>query len=581
MAVNQERQPLLAGVEENERRNRYDGSGSATPQSNLNNTPRSDDVEMPPRKMVITLCITVWVPVFTAALDSTIVATLVGAISSSFNRNEQAAWLGTSYLLSVCCFSPIYGRLCDVMGRKYALLLAMFTFGIGTLLCGIAPTMETLLFARVLAGVGGGGLTTCTSTILSDVIPLRQRGLYQGLTNIVYGAGNALGGPVGGLLNDTVGWRNAFLIQIPFLLLATVLSLFFVHVNPPQPKGKPSSPQQQITRWERIKSIDALGSLTLVGSVAPILLSLSFMSANDLPFTNPLVWGTLFGGILCGFAFIWVETRFAKAPILPIDLFLTRTGGNASLANFFLSVVTHSTIYNYPLYFQAVRLQSSSLAGLHLVPNSVALSIGSVLAGLWMRKTGRYYWLTFSNSLLMVVSAIAFLTITRSTPEWCTYAAIFPHGFGVTGVLTCTLLALINSVPRTQIAVATGMSYLFRTTGQVVGVATSGVILQAMLKKELQNRLGDQPKLIEDLRHQLNIIRTLPKVQQEAAKQAYEVSLRAVFAFVLIAAIGCSLSCFMMEDIPLPDAAPSETPAQSQPNSGTATPSRRLEEGRQ
>lgn len=177
----------------------------------------------------------------------------------------------------------------------------------------------------------------------------------------------------------------------------------------------------------------------------------------------------------------------------------------------------------------------------------------------------------------MVISAIAFLTITRSTPEWFTYAAIFPHGFGVTGVLTSTLLALINSVPRTQIAVATGMSYLFRTTGQVVGVATSGVILQAMLKKELQDRLGDQPKLIEDLRHQLNIIRTLPPIQQEAAKQAYEVSLRAVFGLVLVAAIGCSIACYSMEDVPLPDAAPS----QSQSNSGTVTPSRRLEEGRE
>lgn len=344
MAVNQERQPLLAsGGEENERRDRYDGSGTLTPQSNSNS--RIDDVEMPPKRMVITLCITVWVPVFVAALDSTIVATLIGAISSSFNRSEQAAWLGTSYLLSVCCFSPIYGRLCDVMGRKYALLTAMLTFGIGTLLCGIAPTMETLLFARVMAGVGGGGLTTCTSTILSDVIPLRQRGLYQGLTNIVYGAGNALGGPLGGLLNDSIGWRNAFLIQIPFLVLATVLSLFFVHVNPPQPKGEPA-PQQQTTRWERIKSIDALGSLTLVGSVAPILLSLSFMSANDLPFTNPLVWGTLFGGILCGFAFFWVEMRFAKAPILPIDLVFTRTAGNAGLANFSyrLSLILQSTI---------------------------------------------------------------------------------------------------------------------------------------------------------------------------------------------------------------------------------------------
>lgn len=199
-------------------------SGTSTPRHG----PRTDDVPMPPRRHLVSLCIAVWVPVLAVSLDSTIVATLVGSVSSSFNKSEQASWLGTSYLLSVCCFTPIYGRLCDVMGRRGAILLALITFAFGTLLCGLAPSMESLIAARILAGVGGGGLTTCTSTILSDVIPLRHRGLYQGLTNIVYGLGNGLGGPVGGILNDTLGWRNAFLstcsryrlvITHPFCLL--------------------------------------------------------------------------------------------------------------------------------------------------------------------------------------------------------------------------------------------------------------------------------------------------------------------------------------------------------------------------
>lgn len=572
-AVNHERQPLLGGSQ----REGYESiptSGQATPLQD--GAARTDDVVMPSKRVIVLLCTTVWVPVFVAALDSTIVATLVGAISSSFNQSEQSAWLGTSYLLSVCCFSPIYGRLCDLMGRKYALLLAMLTFGIGTLFCGLANSMESLILARVIAGIGGGGLTTCTSTILSDVIPLRNRGLYQGMTNIVYGAGNALGGPLGGWLSDSIGWRNAFLLQIPFLLVATILALLFVHVHPPQPEGKPQT-LTQISRWERVKSVDALGSLTLVGSVAPILLSLSFMSANDLPFKNPLVWGNLVGGLLCGVAFVWVETRFARAPILPIELVLTRTGASVGIANLFLSIVTHSTIYNYPLYFQAVRLQSNSLAGLHLVPNSIALSIGSVFAGVWMRKTGRYYWLTFICSLFMVLAAVGFLFIHRQTPEWFLYGTIAPHGFGVTGVLTCTLLALINAVPRAQIAVATGMSYLFRTTGQVIGVALSGVILQSMLKRELYQRLGDQPDLISDVRHKLNIIRDLPAVQQEAVKQSYEVSLRVVFAFILASAICCSIACFNLEDKPLPEASSSRP--QSEPVSGSVTP-RGIEEGR-
>lgn len=215
-----ERTPLLSGHDDRISSCQDNGtgaraSGTADPiddgQRGSRLSSRMDDIPMPPYRLLIPLCITVWVPVFVAALDSTIVATLVGAVSSSFNRSEQAAWLGTSYLLSVCCFTPIYGRLCDIMGRKATILFALITFSAGTLLCGVAPSMEALIAARIIAGIGGGGLPTCTSTILSDVVPLRHRGLYQGLTNIVYGLGNGLGGPIGGALNDSLGWRNAFL----------------------------------------------------------------------------------------------------------------------------------------------------------------------------------------------------------------------------------------------------------------------------------------------------------------------------------------------------------------------------------
>jgi MFS family permease len=584
-ATRQEREPLLKRAAVAAANARQYGTSQGARPGPSSGTPRVDDIEMPSKALLYPLCVTVWVPVFVAALDSTIVATLVGSVSSSFKRSEQASWLGTSYLLSVCCFSPIYGRLCDVLGRKYAILLALLTFSLGTLACGMAPSMEFLIAARVMAGVGGGGLTTCTSTILSDVIPLRQRGLYQGLTNIVYGAGNALGGPLGGLLNDTIGWRNAFLVQLPFLALAIVLAFFFVHVTPPSSDAKPDdgeAEESRPTQWQRIKTIDLLGCFTLVGSVAPILLSLSFMSANDVPFSSPLVWGNLVGGILCGSAFIYNERFLAPAPILPISLVTQRTGGFAALANFFLSIVTHSTIYNYPLYFQAVRGQSSSMAGLHLVPNSVSLSIGSVFAGVWMRRTGRYYRLNFGNSLLIVVSAVCFIALTRNTPDWATYAAIVPHGLGITGVLTCTLLALINAVPRSQIAVATGMSYLFRTTGQVVGVASSGVLLQAMLKRELFARLGSEDAdVISEIRHRLDVIPTLPFAQREAAIESYVVSLRAVFVLVLTAALACSFCCWMMEDLALPDAAapaPSsaeDQEAQSRNQSGSVTPAAR------
>jgi hypothetical protein len=192
---------------------------------------------------------------------------------------------------------------------------------------------------------------------------------------------------------------------------------------------------------DKLKSIDFLGSLTLIGCVAPILLSLSFMSADDRSITEPIVWGGLVVGVLSGVAFIAVEKYFARAPIMPLRVITQKTGGSSASVNFFLSISTFSLLYNYPLLFQATRLESSSQAGLHLIPNSVALSIASVLAGLWMRQKGVYYRYNFVNSLMMILSNAWIVSLTPRTVEWITYVAIVPGGFGTSGVLTCTLLA--------------------------------------------------------------------------------------------------------------------------------------------
>lgn len=127
----------------------------------------------------------IWLSLFLAALDGTVASTLLAPITSSFNAAEKAPWLGTSFLLSVCAFSPLYGRLSDGFGRRNALLTAMFIFTLGTAACAVAPGIDMLIYARALAGVGAGGVLTTSSIICSDLISLRKRGLFQGVTNIV------------------------------------------------------------------------------------------------------------------------------------------------------------------------------------------------------------------------------------------------------------------------------------------------------------------------------------------------------------------------------------------------------------
>lgn len=525
------------------------GDDSASLSSSPTEAEQEDHVTvMPPLRKLAPLLTALWVPVFVASMDGTVTATLISSISSSFNASEQAQWLGSAYLLSVACFTPLYGRLADIVGRKACMYIALTFFTSGTLLCGISSSMNMLIFARALAGMGGGGLTTTTSIVLSDLVPLKNRGLLQGLTNIIFGLGSGLGGPIGGWMNDTLGWRRAFLIQIPLLLADYVLAFVFVNVKTPNALVHQS-------KWEKLKGIDFFGAFSLVLGLSSTLISLSLMSANDIPFTHPSVWG----GFIIGFAsicfFFYAEAKIARNPILPLRLITQRSGAAVAFANFCLSIVSFGTLYHFPLFFQAVKLETPSLAGLHLIPNSIALSIGSVLAGIIMRSSGRYYTYNLLNSMLITVSIVFFTLFTQSSSEWFTYISIVPHGFGTAGVLTCTLIALINSVPRSDVAVATSMSYMARNTGQILGVSGGGTLFQALLKSQLRKKITgkDADKIISEIRHKSTIVPTLPKHLQEAAVESYAYALRWVFIGIAIVSVGTVIGCAFIEDKELPN----------------------------
>lgn len=136
---------------------------------------------------------------------------MITAISSEFNKANEAAWLGTAYLLAHAAVTPVYGRLSNVMGRRGANQLALVSLFLGTIGCGTARSMEWLIVARFVAGCGGGGLFTTASIITSDLYDMRTRSLTQGIANLFSGAGMGFGGPLGGFVNDRFGWRWAFL----------------------------------------------------------------------------------------------------------------------------------------------------------------------------------------------------------------------------------------------------------------------------------------------------------------------------------------------------------------------------------
>ncbi|KAN0097740.1 Major facilitator superfamily domain containing protein [Tylopilus felleus] len=520
--------------------------------SSLQNPPSPSPQDSPPfnnasRADFFWIVSGLWSAVFLGALDGTVVATLVSPIGSYFNKSEQSSYLGTSYLLSVCCFTPLYGRLSDILGRKGAMLLALTLFGSGTIACGIAPSMETLILARAIAGMGGGGVMTVTSVAITDLVPLKHRGLYQGMTNILFGLGSGLGGPIGGWINDTWGWRAAFLSQAPLLLVSFVLVALKVNIKLPDLVASEGT-------YSKLSRIDFLGSFTLVVSVACMLSAFSIKTTEELPWSHPLIWGLLTVSIIFGVSFVYVEARWAPYPVMPLRLISQRTPLAVALANFMASMTAFSMLYNLPLYFSAARLNSSTGAGLHLLPHSVALSTGSVLAGWWMRKTGKLYSLTLASAVLCIIASVLVASWNDNTSTLHLWLDIVPQGFGMASLITTTLIAMIASVYKEDMAVATGITYLFRTTGQVLGVSLSGALLQSVLLDQLKKRITGpgSSDIIEEIRHSISSIPDLAPSHRKAAIESYATALRVVFISHIAINILVFIACIPIEEHSLP-----------------------------
>ncbi|KAF9221873.1 vacuolar amino acid permease [Gyrodon lividus] len=488
-----------------------------------------------------------WSAVFLGALDGTVVATLISPIGSYFNKSEQSSYLGTSYLLSVCCFTPLYGRLSDILGRKGAMLLGLTLFGSGTIACGLAPSMEMLILARAVAGMGGGGVMTVSSITITDLVPLKHRGLYQGMANVLFGLGAGLGGPLGGWINDTWGWRAAFLLQAPLLLISFTLVALKVNIKLPDAIENEGASS-------KLRRIDFLGSFTLVIAVAGMLLGFSLKTTEELPWSHPLIWALFIVSAIFWMAFVYVEARWAPYPVMPLRLITQRTPLAVSLANLMGSMTAFSMLYNVPIYFSVVRLSSSTNAGLHLLPHSVALSTGSVLAGWWMRRTGKLYNLTLASAALCVVASILVASWNDNTSNFHLWFDIVPQGFGMASLITSTLIAMIAGVYKEDMAVATGITYLFRTTGQVLGVSLSGAILQSILLHQLRRRITGpgSSEIIEEIRHSISSIPDLTPSLRQAAVESYADALRVVFICQIAINVLVFIACIPIEEHPLP-----------------------------
>ncbi|CAL8584139.1 hypothetical protein XPA_009744 [Xanthoria parietina] len=475
-----------------------------------------------------------------AALDGTMVATLTASISASYNSLTLLAWLASAYFIANSVLQPLAGKLTDIYGRRAGLVFCNILFCAGNLICGLARSEAVIILGRVVAGLGGGGLNAIPLFITNDLVPLRRRGVWQGINNICFGVGSGLGGIYGGWLNDTIGWRAAFLILVPFTLLSTVLVAAFVRMPTTEVKDVEE-------KWSRV---DVLGSLVLVSAIILLLVGLN-SGGNTVPWNHPLVLASLPISLFLFAAFVYVETHLAIEPVIPVRLLLNQTVLAACLTSWFFSMAQLALTFYAPIFFQ-IQGKSAKVAGLLLIPTSVGAAVGGIASGVIIRASGRYYLLNIVVQITFLLPLGLATRFNLKTPVILPVIYFFFTGLSYAGKLTITVTALIAAVKQKHQAVITSASYACRGTGSAIGIAVCSLVFQNTLKRRLWEEFGGEDEaasIISRLRDNLKEIKYLPNDGWMAgAEDAYMDALTDVFWTIFgLAAVGTLASLFMRE----------------------------------
>jgi MFS family permease len=315
----------------------------------------------------------------------------------------------------------------------------------------------------------------------NDLVSIEVRGTYQAYINLFYGGGSAAGAAFGGFLCDKIGWRMTFVIQIPLLVLLFVNGYF----TTPTTLGPNLAKHSSKGVLDAMRGFDIAGSFLLTGSVAFLILGLN-LGGNVYPWKHPLVITSLVFATVAGATLIRVESKAAR-PVMPLTMLFSKPRGNLVFNNFFAQLGINTIIFNAPLYFQAVKLESASVSGFRLAGPSVALTICGVSAGFIMTATGRMQWLIVLGSCCMLIGGILLSVLWDGIPTWLVTIFLAPPSIGQGLAFPATSVAVLATSTQVDQAVMTSTLILWRSLGVVMGVSISSVILQNALTAYLNS----------------------------------------------------------------------------------------------
>ncbi|KAL1968141.1 hypothetical protein VTN77DRAFT_2272 [Rasamsonia byssochlamydoides] len=480
---------------------------------------------------------------FVANADTSLVFASAVRISSEFSALQDANWLSTAYNLGVCAVQPMYGKLSDIYGRKLVLLVAYFLFAAGCILCGIGRQMWHVILGRTVTGVGGAGMVAMASIIITDLVPKREVATWRAYVNISMTLGRSLGGPVGGYLTDSIGWRWLFLIQAPLVGVAAVLVVTRLSLTHIQRADEEDGPKSKLER------IDFAGILFLSTSVISATLLLD-LGGQKFPWLSIYTAGLAVSAINLFIAFVLAEAYIAKEPVFSLHI-LRQPNVAASYLVMTLQIIAQvGMMYTIPLYFQITARTSATVAGAHLVPAVVGNALAGLAAGATIKRTGRYKALIVSAGLVASVTYILLFFRWNGATNFWESLYILPGGIGTGMAQASSFVSMTSMLEPRDIAMATGGFFLFTSLGVSTGITGYNAALEMEFSRQLREKLTGEgaEKIIKHVLSDASYINSLHGHLRDVVVSSYVAGLKHTYIISLVCSLLASTIALTIRD---------------------------------
>jgi EmrB/QacA subfamily drug resistance transporter len=414
------------------------------------------------RAEFLNLFAAVFLPMFMAAVDQTLLATATPAIAASLGGLRDSSWIAVGYLLASATIVPLYGRLGDFHGRRNVLLAALGVFTLGSAACGLAQTLPQLVAARILQGLGGGGLMTLSQALIGELVPPRERIRFQGYFALVFTTAS-IGGPVlGGLVVSHWSWRWLFFANLPFAAFAA-----WRLARLPAGERHPEAATGRDVPGQLLFAVGAVSALFWLTSVGH---RFDWSSAASLALAAVALVSLT--------ALAWHEARHAS-PFLPVDLLRDRTIALSTALTAVFAASLFAMVFFLPIYLQLGHRVSAQLSGLLLLPVTAGMVTAAMTASKLLGRTGEAHWIPVAG---MSLAATALLLLGLLPDDRGLVIGLgFLTGLGLGSVMPINQVVVQTVAGRPRLGAAMALMGLARSTGGAAGAALFGAVVFALM----------------------------------------------------------------------------------------------------